>query len=300
MRAMRTSSMPSLAIRSTAAPRMRSRAPSATTALGHASSPRSARILSANQPTAASRPDSGPGSQPRLSSPAWTFCDQVHVLLPDQLVHLAVEVLGQPRAHRGVGMAVEHRGVARGPRAVGVELPDPDLIGVEVDRGVGIDEDVAPHAPVLLGQARHRRDEALVGALHQVARRLVAQRRVEPGVAVVQLDLVVLVVVAAASAPGGRSARGSPRGSCRRRSSSWPAGCRPCGSSRHQALDAVLGEPLRQARHLLGERLGVDVEVDEDEAAERLDARREEAERRLVESGIERASGTPIRSPSSR
>ena len=43
-------------------------------------------------------------------------------------------------------------------------------------------------------QPGHRRDEPLVGALHQVAGRLVAQRRLEPDPVVVQLHVVVLVV----------------------------------------------------------------------------------------------------------
>ena len=148
----------------------------------------------------------------------------------------------------------------------------------------GIDEHVAPDAPVVLARRPgHRRDEALVGALHPVARRLVAQRRLEPGVAVVQLDVVALVVVAGASARDGRSARGSPRGSCRRRSSSWPAACRP-GAGAARAPRCRTGPAARRgpapARRAAW---ACEVEVHEDEAGERLHAHREEAERRLVE-----------------
>ena len=52
-----------------------------------------------------------------------------------------------------------------------------------------------------------------------------------------------------------------------------------------EPLDAVGREPLGQPGHLLGERLSMDVEVHEDEPAERLDACREQPQLGLVEIG---------------
>ena len=81
-------------------------------------------------------PDSGPGSQPRLSSPACTFATRSTSSSPTSSFTLRLKNWASRVRSRRVRVAVEHRGVARAPRAVGVELPDPDLIGVEVDRGV--------------------------------------------------------------------------------------------------------------------------------------------------------------------
>jgi hypothetical protein len=64
-----------------------------------------------------------------------------------------------------------------------------------------------------------------------------------------------------------------------------------------QLLDRIAPEPLRQPGNLLGQRPRVDVKVDEDEPAERLDARREQPSADLSRPAMERPSGTPISSP---
>ena len=97
--------------------------------------------------------------------------DQVDVLVEDERVErwlsrCASRPSGEPRC--GPKHAQTSR-VSSTPD--GEHLPDVHLVGVEVDRGVRIDECIAPDAAVLLGEARHRADEALVEALAAVGRR---------------------------------------------------------------------------------------------------------------------------------
>jgi hypothetical protein len=64
-----------------------------------------------------------------------------------------------------------------------------------------------------------------------------------------------------------------------------------------QIGDPVAIEQLAQPFALLGEGVGERVEVDEDKAAEDLDARREQAERSLVELGIALVLGDAEQAP---
>ena len=163
-----------------------------------------------------------------------------------------------------------------------VDLPGVHLVGVHVDRRVGPDVGVAPDGLVGVGQAGHRPDHLLVGALEPVARRLVAQRRLEPDVAVADRDVVVLVVeqphqarvrdrdvVALEVVVGDDLPVRRLRGRRLREAL--------------ERLDPVRRELLREPAERGRERRGVRVEVDEDEAGEDLDAGRHEAELRLVE-----------------
>ena len=82
----------------------------------------------------------------------------------DEGVEPVVDPLHEPldRARRGVPVAGPVVGGQLGPR--GADLPDVDLVGVEVDRGVRVDERVVPVARRLLRQAGHRAHEPLVWA----------------------------------------------------------------------------------------------------------------------------------------
>ena len=171
----------------------------------------------------------------------------------------------------------------RRARPVRVDLPRRDLVGIEVDRRVRIDVGVAPDAAVGGPEARHRAHHPLVGALEPVARRLVAQRRLEPHVAVPHLDRVALVVEQPHQAGMGdrdvvalevvvgddlpvRRLRGGRLAEARRGARSRTARAAPRGPSRPSASGAASRSRLTNTR-----------------PAKRLDARRHQAERGLVE-----------------
>ena len=88
---------------------------------------------------------------------------EVEVLVADDLVHPVVHALREPRAQRRVRVAVEQGGVARGDRGSSASIFQVQTrSGIEVDRGVRVDEHEAPDAPVGLAEPGHRRHEPLV------------------------------------------------------------------------------------------------------------------------------------------
>ena len=182
----------------------------------------------------------------------------------------------------------------------GSMLPGHDLVGIQVDRGVRIDQHVAPDAPVRLGEAGHRRHQALVGALDQVRRTAcrAAAPRTRPSRRGPRRRSACSR--AAASAPDGRSARGSPRGSCRAtifQFAGWwschaplrleAARCRSARAARagpppaRRAACAWMSRFTKTRPQSVSTRAGNRPSVD------------------LSRPGIERPSGTPISSPSS-
>ena len=173
---------------------------------------------------------------------------------------------------------------------VGPDAPDAHLVGIEVDRGVGVDEDVVPDAPVVLGEAGHRLDHPLVEALHPVAGRLVAQRRVFPDPVVVELDLVALVVEQPHQA-GVRDRHVVALEVVV--DHDLPVGGLGGGllGLHLEPLEPVTLHALRQPGDLLRQRGRVKVEVHEDEAGHDLDAGREQPQRGLVETRDRAAFG---------
>ena len=263
---------------------MRSRASRATRGgRAHPARPEAARTWRRTRRPPPRARRAGPASSPSSPSPPGRGRRARRPRPRDVDVEPVVEPLDG--AHRGARRA----GAVAGPDVVGgvdalrVDLPGRDLVGIEVDRRVRPDVDVAPDARGRLGQAVHRADDPLVRALEPVARRLLAQRRLEPHVAVADLDRVVLVVEQPHQARVGDRdvvalevvvGHDLPVGRLRGRGGV---------AERLEPLDPVRRELLAEAGERRRERRGVGVEVDEHEPVEHLDARRHQTERRLVE-----------------
>ena len=200
----------------------------------------------------------------------------------DERVEPRVEPLDDAGAQPWPRGAVGGERVERATDPAGVDLPGHHLIGIEVDGGVGVDEHVPPHAGVLGLEPWHRPREAAVEALGAGAGRVVAKRRLEPHVAVAHVRLVVLVVVEPHQ----------PRVRDRHVVALEVVVDDDLPVDRLLAVDAaerikrsdpVARKALGEVADLIGQGRRREIEVDEEQAAHLLDARREQAERGLVD-----------------
>ena len=134
---------------------------------------------------------------------------------------------------------------ARAQHVDGLQLPDVHLVGIDVDHLPRPEVDVRPLAGELLRQLRDRPLQALVEPFEQIARRIVAQRAVDPGAALVDRRAVARVVEQAqqrverpvrpraqqvrVGQSQQRQRRGRPRGHCqhRRPGPAWAAAAMP-------------------------------------------------------------------------
>jgi hypothetical protein len=93
-------------------------------------------------------PRAAPLEAPRLE-PGLLVRREFDFLGPDEVVHLAVRVLGKagPAASRARQEGQEV--VSGAERPVRVDAPDEDLVGIEVDGRVRVDDDVSPYPAVL-------------------------------------------------------------------------------------------------------------------------------------------------------
>ena len=169
---------------------------------------------------------------------------------------------------------------------VGVDLPRRDLVGIEVDRRVRPEVDVAPDVAVGVGEAGHRaartsgtraRAGCPTASCAAAPRRTRSRRRPRPCSSGSR---------AGASGPGARSGRGSPRGSCRPRSSSWPAARTWRSRRTARAARSRTARASRRGPSSVGASGAASgSRLTNTRPCEHLDARRHQAERRLVEAG---------------
>ncbi len=188
----------------------------------------SARIRSANQADTGLAGRQRPGRVPARPDSGLHRAHQIHVLVQDLGVEALVDALHQPRDRPGVGLAEAGPVVVGALGPVRADLPDVDLVGVKVDCGVRVDHACSARPR---GRPRPARTSASPAAGRSAPSGWTtgcraAGRRTRPSGRAPRPCSAGSR--AGASAPDGRSARGSPRGSSRPRSSSWRAGCRRC------------------------------------------------------------------------